>query len=283
MAAKKIRIMTDSVCDIPDDLLAKWNIGVIPCYVNFEGNSYADDGHELDRQAFYNRLPQMTEFPTTAAPPPALAEKMLNEAIEGYDHVVSIHVPEKLSATINNVRLGARPLGNRVTVLDSGFVTMGIGMQALVAAEVAAETGDVEAVVRAVQQCKANQKLYAIISELEYLRRSGRVNSVVALFGSLLQIKPILDVHDGEVEVEERVRTFRKAMIRLRELVEAQSPLDRLTILHIQNEQGVAELKEMLGSLIPRELVTVTVGPTLGTHIGPGSLGVITLRKGWRS
>jgi DegV family protein with EDD domain len=281
MSFKKIKIMTDSVCDIPDKLLKEHNIGVIPCYVNFEGNSYADDGKEFDRDAFYTRLPDMKEFPTTAAPSPALAEKMLEEAIEGYDYIVSINVPEKLSATLNNIKLGAQKLGDRVTVLDSGFVTMGIGMQALVAAEIAAKTGDVAAVVNAVEQCKKNQKLYAIISELEYLRRSGRVNSIAALFGSLLQIKPILDVHDGEVEVEERVRTFKKAMLRLKELVQEQGPLDRLAILHIQNKDGVQELIEMLGDIIPHNVITVTAGPTLGTHIGPGSLGVITLKRGW--
>jgi DegV family protein with EDD domain len=281
MSFKKIKIMTDSVCDIPEKLLQEHNIGVIPCYVNFEGNSYADDGKEFDRDAFYTRLPDMKEFPTTAAPSPALAEKMLEEAIEGHDYIVSINVPEKLSATLNNVKLGAQKLGDRVTVLDSGFVTMGIGMQALVAAEVAAKTGDVAAVVNAVAQCKKNQKLYAIISELEYLRRSGRVNSIAALFGSLLQIKPILDVHDGEVEVEERVRTFKKAMQRLKELVQEQAPLDRMAILHIQNQDGVKELLDMLGDIIPHNVITVTAGPTLGTHIGPGSLGVITLKRGW--
>lgn len=278
---KRIRIMTDSVCDIPQELLEKWNIGVIPCYVNFEGKSYLDDGKQFDRAEFYRRLPQMKDFPTTAAPSPALAEEMLKEAIEGYDHIVSINVAAKLSATLNNVRLGGQQgLPDRVTVLDSGGVTMSIGSQALVAAKVAAETGSVEAVVAAVESARKRQKLYAIIANLEYLRRSGRVNAISAFAGSILQIKPLLDVHDGEVDVAERVRTMGKAVTRLRELTEAQAPLEHLTILHIENENGANELKEMLKSILPSDVITVVAGPTLGVHIGPGSLGVVTIRKG---
>lgn len=280
---KKIRIVTDSVADIPAPLLEKWNIPIIPTYVNFEGESYADDGKELSRDYFYQRLPHMAEFPTTAAPPPAVAEEILNKAIEGYDHLVCIHVPEKLSVTINNVRLGGQGLKDHITVLDSGLVTMGLGMQVLVAAETAAETGDVAAVVQAVARVKAHQKLYAIIANLEYLRRSGRVNAVVAFAGSLLQVKPILDVHDGEVEVAQRVRTMGKAVARLKEMTEEQAPLERLVVLHINNEDGAKELIASLGSTVPEDTIIIVAGPTLGTHIGPGSLGVVTLRKAWRT
>lgn len=277
---KKIRIMTDSVCDIPQELLEKWNIGVIPCYVNFEGKSYLDDGKQFDRAEFYRRLPQMKDFPTTAAPSPALAEEMLKEAIEGYDHIVSINVAAKLSATLSNIRLGGQQgLPGQVTVLDSGGVTMSIGSQALVAARVAAETDDVDAVIAAVESTRKRQKLYAIIANLEYLRRSGRVNAISAFAGSILQIKPILDVHDGEVDVAERVRTMSKAVNRLRELTEAQAPLESLTILHIENEEGANTLKDMLKPILPPEVITVVAGPTLGVHIGPGSLGVVTVRK----
>jgi len=273
--------MTDSVCDIPQALLDEWNIGVIPCYVNFEGKSYLDDGTQFDRAEFYKRMPTMKEFPTTAAPSPTLAEEMLKAAIEGYDHIISINVAAKLSVTLNNVRLGANQgLPGRVTVLDSGGVTMSIGSQALVAARVAAETGDVDAVVAAVESTRKRQKLYAIIANLEYLRRSGRVNAISAFAGSILQIKPMLDVHDGEVDVAERVRTMSKAVSRLRELTEAQAPLEHLTILQIENEDGAAQLKDMLKPILPADNITIMAGPTLGVHIGPGSLGVVTVRKG---
>ncbi len=280
---KKIRVFTDSVGDIPDDLLKKWNIGVIPTYVNFDGKSYADDGKELDRDEFYRKIPQMKEFPTTAAPSPAVAEQMLLEGIKGYDHIVSVNIPPQLSTTINNVKLGAQALPEgSVTILDSGSLTMASGYQALVAAEVAAATGDVQQVVDAVARAKKHIKLYALIADLDYLRRSGRVNAAVAFAGSLLQLKLILDVHDGLVEPVHRIRTFKKAVDKLKEVTRAQAPLDRLVIMHIQNEEGAAELKRDLSDILPPEVITIVAGPSLGTHIGPGSLGVVTLNAGWR-
>lgn len=279
---KKIRVFTDSVGDIPEDLLKKWNIGVIPTYVNFDGKSYADD-HTFDRNAFYRQIPKMKEFPTTSAPSPAIAEQMLLEGIQGYDHIVSVNIPPQLSTTINNVRLGAQALPEgSVTVLDSGSLTMASGYQALIAAEVAAETGDVQQVVDAVARVKQHVKLYAIIADLEYLRRSGRVNAAVAFAGSLLQIKLILDVHDGLVEPLHRIRTFKKAVEKLQEMARAQAPLDRLVIMHIENEAGAEELKHDLRDILPEDVITIVAGPSLGTHIGPGSLGVVTLNAGWK-
>lgn len=279
---KKIRIITDSVSDIPQELLDRHNIGMIPCYVNYAGGSYADDGQELDRNHFYNSLPDLDTFPTTAAPPPALAEELLNQFMEGYDHIVSINVPEKLSATINNVRIAAQSMPpDSVTIIDSQILTMATGMQVLVACEVAEATGDVEAVKDAVMRVQKNQKLYAAFATMEYLRRSGRVSGLIAAVGSILQIKPIADVYDGEVHAAARVRTFSKAIKRLEELTREQGPLDRIAILHIQNEDGVAELKSLLKDVLPENVMVAEVGPTLGTHIGPGAVAVATLRAGW--
>lgn len=279
---KKIRIITDSVSDIPANLLEKYNIGVIPCYVNYDGGSYADDGVELDRNAFFDALPDLDTFPTTAAPPPALAEEMLKDFIEGYDHVISINVPAKLSATYNNVKIGAQSLpADQVTVIDSQTLTMAAGFQVLIACEVAEKTGDVNAVMDAVDRVRRNQKLYAAFTTMEYLRRSGRVNTLVAAVGSLLQIKPIVDVYDGEVHPAARVRTFKKAVARMEEFVREQAPLDRIGILHIQNLEGAEELRDRLSDILPDNVLIAEVGPTLGTHIGPGALAVTTLRKSW--
>jgi DegV family protein with EDD domain len=283
MPSKKIKIVTDSVADIPEDLLEKWNIDVIPCYVNFEGESYADDGVELDRDEYYRKLPDMTDHPSTAAPPPGLTEEMLHTAIEGHDHLVCIHVPEKLSATINNVRIGAQSLpDDKVTIIDSQKLSMAIGYQAIIAAEVAAETGDVHAVVDAVHRVRENVKLYAVFNTLEYLKRSGRVSAVVAGVGSLLRIKPIVDVVDGEVELAHRVRTFSRAVDKLEELLREQMPLDRMTLLEIRNREDAQKFGERVKDIMPEGTGLVRVGPTLGTHIGPGAIGFASLRKNWK-
>ena len=125
---------------------------MFPCYVNYGGGSYADDGKELNRTEFYQAVSSMDEFPTTAAPPPAIAEEIIANALDGYDHLISVNVASSLSGTYNNVRIAANNVApDRITVIDSETVSMGIGWQAVVAAEVAEETGDVDAVVECYQ------------------------------------------------------------------------------------------------------------------------------------
>lgn len=282
MTFQKIRIITDSVCDIPNDLLQRWNIAVIPCYVNYNGQSYADDGVQLDRAAFWKMLPTISPYPTTAAPSSAFAEEILRQAAEGYDHVIGVHVPAALSSTFNNIKFAGSKLPN-VTLIDSHSLTMGQGTQVLVAAEVAAQTGNVQAVVDAVAKVQQYQKLYAVLYSLDALKRSGRVSPLFSSIGTLLQIKPIVEVKRSVVEPIHRIRTFSKAVDTLYELVVAQAPFDRLTMLHIQNESGAHDFLNRLGSLVPTDTRIVEVGPTLGTHIGIGSLGATTLNTQWKA
>lgn len=283
MHFQKIRIVTDSVCDLSDELLAQWNIRVIPCYVNYHDQSFADDGVQLDRRAFYQALPTIHPYPTTAAPSPALAEEILREALEGYDHVIGIHVPAALSSTFANIRAAAAQIDpNRFTLIDSQTLTMGIGMQVLIAAEVATATGNVQAVVETVEKVRRHQRLYAALYSLDALRRSGRVNSFISSIGTLLQIKPIIEVRDSQVHPIHRIRTFSKAIDHLYDLVAAQAPLDRLVVLHIQNLDGAQAFLQRLERIAPAGTTIVEVGPTLGTHIGLGSLGAVTLARDWR-
>ena len=283
MTSKRIRIVTDSVSDIPADLLQKYQIPIIPCFVNFNGESYSDNGVDLDRDEFYRLLPDMKKQPTTAAPTIESARDILQEALEGYDHIVSLHVSGKYSTTINNVKLAARELPEgSVTVLDSASFSMGIGVQAIVAAEVAQQTGDVQQVVQAIKRVQELQHTYAIFATLEYLRRSGRVNALIVSVGSLLQIKLIVDAREMEINPVHRIRTFRRAENQLEKLVRAQAPLDRLIVLHIRNEAGAREFLERVKDIAPADTPIVEVGPTLGTHIGPGSLGATVLSASWR-
>lgn len=286
MASKKIRIMTDSVADIPQALLDEYNIGVVPCYVNYGGESYADDGEQLDRAHFYQYITDNNEVPTTAAPSIGDAEKILRDALEGYDHLISVNVARSLSTTANNVQLACNEIDpSRMTVIDSESVSMGIGWLALIAAEVAQETGDVDAVIEAVERAKKESTLYAGIYTMEFLRRSGRVNSVVASIGSLLQIKPIVQViEDGEVISAHRVRTFKRVKSKLRELLEEMSgQLDRVAIIHTADLEAAHEFKQENADLLPENTIISEVGPTLGTHIGTKALGIVPVMKSWKA
>lgn len=283
MAFKKIRFVTDSTCDIPAELIRKWGITVVPTFVNVGEESYADDGVQLDREDYYNRLPTLTPFPTTAAPSPGLAQQKIQQAFADADHLMIVTAPAKLSAIYEAMRLGSASLPpDRVTLIDSSMVTMGLGYQVLIGAEVAAETGDVAQVEDAMSRVRAHCKVIAMVNSLDNLRRSGRINLAAAGIGSLLQIKPIVNVADGAVTVVSRVRTARRAREETLELLREQAPMDRLTLLHVNNLEGLAWMREQIADIAPSEILEVNITPTLGTHVGVGSLGFVTVRQNWR-
>lgn len=154
----------------------------------------------------------------------------------------------------------------------------------LVAAEVAAETGDVQAVIDAFERAKKHHKLYAGIYDLEPLRRSGRVNNFTASLGSILQIKPIITVvENGDVESAQRVRTFKRVKSKLADLLRDEGELERLAIIYTSDRKPAEEFKEANAHLMPDDVIISEVGPTLGTHIGPNALGFVSLRKSWRA
>ncbi|MGJ3237539.1 MAG: DegV family protein [Anaerolineae bacterium] len=284
--SKKIRIITDSVADIPPELLEKWQIAVVPCSVNYGGEGYLDDGKDLDRHHFYTYIQNNKEVPTTAAPSPGIAEDIVNDSLNGYDHLISVNVASTLSSTYNVLKLACNAVDKeRTTVVDSESVSMGIGWLALIAAEVASETGDIDAVLNAIERVKRNHLLYAGIHNMEYLRRSGRVSGVVASIGSLLQIKPIVQViENGEVIAAHRVRTFKKVRVKLRELLEEQSDqLERVAVIHTDDLNSAQEFIEENRDLLPENTFITEVGPTLGTHIGPKSIGFVSVNRTWHN
>ena len=284
MTSNRIRIAADSVCDLPADLVDSLNVHVIPTYVNIGRDSIPDDGVSLDRAQFFRELSAMKIQPTTAAPSPGDAEAFYRAILDdGVEHIVSIHVPEKLSGTLNAMRLGAAAVGvDRVTLVDSLQLTFGIGLQVWAAAELLAQGAELETIIDAIERVRLHTRVYAIIDTMEYLRRSGRVNALAASIGTLLKIKPIVSVGDGEVSSIARLRTWSRAEQRLELLTREQMPLEHLAVLHIANKAGAERFLETIRDIAPSDTLVIETTPTLGTHIGPGSIGVATLNADWR-
>ena len=284
MTSSRIRIAADSVCDLPADLVSSLGVSVIPTYVNIGERSIADDGIGLDRERYYRDLPSLPVQPTTASPSPGDAAAFYQRLLEdGAEHIVSIHVPECLSGTLNAMRLGAESVGrDKVTLVDSLQLTFGIGLQVWAAAELAQAGAELNAILQRIRHVRDNCAVYAIIDTMEYLRRSGRVNSLVASVGGLLRIKPVIRVDQGEIESIGRLRTWSRAEQRLRELTRAEAPLDRLAVLHIANRAGAERFLDSIQDIAPSDTLVIETTPTLGTHIGPGSIGVATLNRNWR-
>lgn len=284
MTSSRFRIASDSVCDLPTAIVDELGINIIPTYVNIGEQSLPDDGTALVREQFYRDLPQMRVLPTTAAPSPGDAESFFRNILRHDDqHVVSIHVPAKLSGVLNTMRLGADAVSSdRITLVDSQQLTLGMGFQVWVAAELSAAGAELKTILATIERVRQHTRVYAIIDTLEYLKRSGRVNALMANFSSLLRIKPIVEVKDGEINAMARMRTWARAAARLGELTRAQAPLDRLAVLHINNRSAGERLLDSLADIAPPDSIIVEVTPTLGTHIGPGSIGVATLNANWR-
>lgn len=285
MTFKRIQVAADSVCDLPVEILRNLDIRIIPTYVNIGDQSIPDDGAQLDRQAFYRQLPAMKAQPTTAAPAPGEAEvfyrNMLND---GAEKIVSIHVPDKLSGVLNTMRLGARAVdAERITLVDSLQLTFGIGFQVWAAAELAVAGASLHDILEAIERVRQHSEVYAIIDTMQYLQRSGRVSSLVAGIGTLLKIKPIIHVADGGISSLARSRTWSRAEAKLQALTREQAPLDRLAVLHIDNRAGAERFLDSIREIAPKETYIIEVCPTLGAHIGPGSIGVATLNQDWRN
>ncbi|NDJ60102.1 MAG: DegV family protein [Chloroflexi bacterium] len=280
----KIRFVTDSTCDLPPDVIARHEIGVVPCYVNFGGQSYADDGVELIREQYYDKLPHMRPFPTTAAMPPAVAQKVIDEVFPQSEHLFILTAFSNMSTIHQSMKMASSHLPqDRVTLIDSGTASMGLGLQVLIGAETAEQTGDINAVLSAMERVRQHQLVYASLSTLDYLRRSGRVSWASAAIGNLLQIKPIISVLHNEVKSVAQLRTFRRSLDELARLALEQAPIDRLALMHTNNLEGVEELRERLSDSLPADTMVVRVNPTVGTHIGPGAVGLTMVSQTWRT
>jgi len=270
-----IRIVTDSTCDLPEDIIAEYGISVVPLYINYGDQGYLD-GIELSREEFYTRLPDANPLPTTATPSPLKFTQVYESlAAEGATEILSIHISISLSATVDQARLGAQETQVvPVTVLDSGQLSLGMGRMVLTAAKAAAAGLSKDVIVSLVKDQGTRTHVFAALDTLEFLRRSGRMNWAVAGLGSLLQIKPLLKMHGGTPE-SERIRTRECAIKRVIELVEGVGPLEELALVHTHAPEEAETLRQRSAHLFPagRAPMFAEVTPVIGTHIGPGAVG----------
>jgi DegV family protein with EDD domain len=271
-----IRIVTDSTCDVPPQIAQDLGIRIIPVYINIGDKSYLD-GVDLSRRDFFINLPDYEIFPTTAAPASGTFTAAYQELIEeGATEIISLHIADSLSNTFNAARLGAEDIdGASIYLWDTKQITAGSGLQVIAAAEAVAAGQSLDEILSMLQDIRAKTRVYGVLNTLEYLRRSGRVGWAQFGLGTLLRIKPILQVFDSVVDMQERVRTYKRASRRLIELVETHQPLQRLAVLHANNLDGAQSLLEQVTHLFPpnREPIFMEITPAIGAHIGPGAVG----------
>jgi len=268
-----IKIVTDSTCDLPEEIVSELDITVVPLYINFGHESYLD-GVDLSREAFYARLPDCDPPPTTAMPgPQVFLDAYERRAEEGATEILSIHISRSLSAVVDTAQLAAREASIPVTVLDSGTLSLGTGFLVWAAAEAAAQGHSMEEIVALTQEQGQRTHVFAALDTLEFLRRGGRMNRVIAVVGSWLQMKPLLKMHDGEPTAE-KIITAKAATQRLIALLREQGPLDRVALVHTHALDKAQELHRQAQHLLPEgEILSVDITPVFGVHLGPGAVG----------
>jgi DegV family protein with EDD domain len=275
-----IRIVTDSTCDLPAEVIARYGISVIPLYINIGDRGYLD-GVEITRQDFYNKLPTYKVQPTTAAPPPEKYRAMYQTlAQQGATEILSIHVSKALSAVVDTARLATQEIRSiPVTVFDSRQLSLGTGFLVETAARLAQAGHTRDEILAAMDDQIRRTYVFAALDTLKFLRRSGRLNSVASWLGSLLQLKPIMKMYDGQPDAE-RVRTQKRALQRVIELLDEKGPLERVAIVHTHALARVEQLRQQAAHLLPAgEILAMDITPVIGAHIGPGAAGFAMIKE----
>jgi DegV family protein with EDD domain len=277
MGSHRIAVLTDSTCDIPAELAAELGICVVPLYVLF-GEEQLVAGVDIDTESFYARLARDPAHPSSSQPTPADFVKAI-EACEA-DEVVAIHVSNNMSGTIASANAARQMVKVPVHVVDSMSVCMGLGFQAMEAARIRNAGGSVADIIAGADRVRSTLQVVFTVDTLEYLHRGGRIGSGAKLLGTALQLKPVLAVPtaSGRIEAVERVRSRKRSLTRLPEFVleriDASQPL-RVSVMHgMVPEDAEFVFSEMRRKANVIEEVNTLVGPVVGTHAGPGVLGL---------
>ena len=269
-----IRLVTDSSCDLPVEICDSLGITVVPLTVRF-GDETFTDGVDLDNSGFWSRLDKSEGLPETAAPSAgSFLDVYAALAGQGADGVVVVTLSSVLSATHQSAVIAAENFpGLPVKVIDSRTVSMALGLAAMAGAEVAGEGAGIDAVIAATSESAGAMQIVAALDTLEFLRRGGRVGSAQALLGGMLKVKPIVTVEDGVVAAAGRVMTRSKARTTIVERALANAGSPRMAVFGgraAHFDDLVATIRTAVGD----HLVIAELGPVVGTHAGPGTVGI---------
>ena len=276
----KIALVTDSTSYMPEELLKKYNISIAPQVLIWGDKTY-NDGVDIKPQEFFEKLKTAKIMPTTSQASPATIHPIFQGLVDqGFD-VIAIHVSSKLSGTVQSALQAKEMMGNageKVTVVDSLSTSMAMSFQVLAVARVLEAGASLKDAVAIAEKARDHSGIYLVPETLEFLHRGGRIGGAQRFLGTLLNMKPVLELRDGRVEPVDRVRTKSKAHDRMIELVaervNGKSNI-RVATLHANAaEDAKAVLAKAIQAFNPVENIFAEVSPTVGTHAGPGTVGL---------
>ncbi len=271
-----VRIVTDSSCDLPDDLVEQHRIEIVPLTIRF-GHEELIDRKELSTAEFWDRVKASDVLPETAAPSAGAFEEAFRRLVtEGADEIVCINISSKLSATMQSAKVAAEAVAGvcRVEVVDSLVVSMALGNLCLSAARLADSGTGTDGILADVLDRRDRTLLYGTLDTLDFLRKGGRIGAAQHLLGSVLSIKPLIQISDGVVSEGGKVRTRSKALRALVDRVRAAGRIEALAVPHAQ-APDIDDFLELLAEATPGiDPLVCQLGPVVGTHGGPGLIGV---------
>ncbi len=277
-----VAVVTDSTSDLPAELASQHGIHVIPLYVHFGDEAY-QDGVDITADDFYQRLQSDRVFPTTSAPSPGAFMELYRELAKDHDGIISLHLSSKVSATHSSALQAASEVkeeGIKVEPIDTLQASMALGLVAIEVAKAAQDGSSLEELKVLANELSARARFTGLVETLEYLQKGGRIGRAQAMLGSLLRIKPILALVDGEAHGIERARTRSRGISRIKNLVAEATPLDALCVLHTTDPELASELAADLSEHAPSgKPLIARLGPVVGTYLGPGMLGFGMIRS----
>lgn len=270
-----IGVVTDSTADLEPELQQRLGLAIVPLIVNWDGQTFRDK-IDLSATEFYRRLRTSKTLPKTGAPSLAAFESAFREKLKQHEAVICINLAAGLSGTYEVAHRAAESVDpQHIWVVDSGSVSIGIGWLAEMAVTLANDGVAPAEIAQQLEQAKRRLRILALLETLTFLQRGGRIGRAAALAGTLLSVKPILSVRDGEVAPVERVRTMSGALRRLVELVGAEGPIERLGVIDADSASNAREVENLLKARYPEVSIDRgELGPVVGTHGGPGVIGV---------
>lgn len=271
-----VRIVADSTSDIPTQVAEELGITVVPAYVVLGGKSYRDRV-DISEEEFYSRLSQDSLFPTTSVPSPQDFAEVYNRLARETNEIISIHITSKESGTYNSALL-ARDLVDkrcRVEVVDSSHVSMSCGLLVIAAAKEAASGASMEQVLETVRQSIPNIHLLIMLDTIKYVVKGGRLSKAQGLLGAVLKVRPLVTLRDGDLVPTGMTRTKAKAVERLHDFVKGFSGVKEMAVGYTTAYDEAKSLADRMKALFPEApIYLVRVGPALGSHAGPGAMGV---------
>jgi DegV family protein with EDD domain len=274
-----IKIVTDSTAYLPEEFVARHDIHVVPLYVHF-GTEAFKEGVELSNEDFYRRLKEAPELPTTSQPSAGEFQQVYTPLVDAGHEVLTLTISSKLSGTWNSAMAAKEMMPDApITVIDSLSTSVGLHLMIDAALEAVAAGATIQEIANQIDQMKQRMEIFFVVDTLEYLAKGGRIGNGKAFLGTLLKVKPILVLQEGAIEPLEQVRSKRKATARMLDLVEEyvdnRGSVARLAITNaLVPEEAEILGQELLGRFGCAQPLIGDLGPVIGTHTGPGCLGI---------